>query len=83
MFDDISGWRAGAEQRECRRLYIVVSPNNVVEASRLLSAHRIPHSVEGEVPNFRRSELLPADAVTAVNSPARGQGIRTTLDGDP
>ena len=66
MFDDISGWRLGVEQTEYHRLYIVVSPNNVVEVSRLLAAHGIPHSVEGEVPNFKRSESL-ADAITAVS----------------
>ena len=51
MFDDISGRRVGAEQAEYQRLYIVTSPESVVEASRILSARGIPHSVEGQIPN--------------------------------
>lgn len=59
MFDDISGQCVGVEEIECPRLYIVVSPDNAVEAGRLLSAHGIPHSVEGKDPNFGQVSRWP------------------------
>lgn len=58
MFDDITG-RLPDEQPGYQRLYIVVSPDDIVDASRLLSANRIPHSVEAESPNFNGMRQWP------------------------
>ena len=59
MFDDITGQCLPDEKPEYYRLYVVVSPDDVVEASRLLSANRISHSVEAEAPNFKGMSQWP------------------------
>jgi hypothetical protein len=48
MYDNISGWHAGAKAVVASDFRIAVPMKRVAEVCRLLSVHRIPHEIQLE-----------------------------------
>jgi len=63
MFDDISGWYAGAEESSIGCPSIIVSPRWLADACRLLANHHIPHAVELETGTLSQGPTQDQPAV--------------------
>jgi hypothetical protein len=53
MFDDVSGWKVGVERTPALGPHIIASRRTATEVCDLLSAHGIPHTMAGEIPNLK------------------------------
>jgi len=56
MFHVFTGWKIGVESTDTAGSYVIVPAQQVDGLCRLLTEHRIPHAVEGEVPSRHHAE---------------------------
>jgi hypothetical protein len=82
MFDVFTGWKISVESTDIDGAYVIVSAQQVDALCRLLTAHCIPHVVEGEVPSRHHAEA-PAELVVRLEPAVEAAVIQDILDVAP
>jgi hypothetical protein len=79
MFDVLTGWKISVESTDTDGAYVIVPAQQAEALCRLLTEHRIPHAVEGEVPTRHHAEA-PAQLVVRVEPAVEVALIQGILD---
>jgi hypothetical protein len=82
MYDYSTGWEVGVVRADTVGAYIIVSRRQVTAVSWLLATHRVPHAIEGFVPDQFQDDD-PVEAVVRLGPGVEDVRVQQLLDGAP